>query len=126
MTSTAVGRLAAVTLDCIDPKQLAAFYHGLTGLDLVHNSDEGCFLSGPDGGVAIAIQRVEDFQPPKWPNQDIPAQIHLDIDVKDLDEAERQVIALGAVKPEHQPNEERWRVMLDPAGHPFCLAKFGG
>ncbi|MBP2336625.1 putative enzyme related to lactoylglutathione lyase [Saccharothrix coeruleofusca] len=123
---TAVGRLAAVTLDCADAKNLAAFYHGLTGLEIVHNDDDGCYLSGPEGGVAIAIQRVADYRPPQWPTQDVPQQIHLDIDVADLDEAERQVLELGGTKPEPQPNAERWRVMLDPAGHPFCLARFGG
>jgi glyoxalase superfamily protein len=30
------------------------------------------------------------------------------------------VIALGATKAEYQPGTT-FRVMLDPAGHPFCL-----
>jgi len=32
----------------------------------------------------------------------------------------REYAALGATTPEYQPGET-WRVMLDPAGHPFCL-----
>jgi hypothetical protein len=40
--------------------------------------------------------------------------------VRDLDEAEPEVLALGATKPEHQPGTS-FRVFLDPAGHPFCL-----
>jgi hypothetical protein len=24
-------------------------------------------------------------------------------------------------RPDHQPGGDRWRVLLDPAGHPFCL-----
>ncbi|WP_313770149.1 VOC family protein [Streptomyces albidoflavus] len=39
----------------------------------------------------------------------------------DLDTAETRLSALGAVRPEPQPLAERWRVLLDPAGHPFCL-----
>ena len=33
---------------------------------------------------------------------------------------EARCVALGAKVPEHQPGET-WRVLLDPAGHPFCL-----
>ncbi|WP_278260080.1 VOC family protein [Nocardioides convexus] len=40
-----------------------------------------------------------------WPGQDVPQQIHLDVDVDDLDEAEVAVVALGATKHEHQPGE---------------------
>ncbi|WP_159103036.1 MULTISPECIES: VOC family protein [unclassified Streptomyces] len=38
-----------------------------------------------------------------------------------LDTAETRLPALGAVRPEPQPLAERWRVLLDPAGHPLCL-----
>jgi hypothetical protein len=33
------------------------------------------------------------------------------------------LLAIGAVKAERQPKPDRWRVFLDPAGHPFCLIK---
>lgn len=39
-------------------------------------------------------------------------------------EAERRLLQLGATRPEYQPNE-RWRVLVDPAGHPFCLTTAG-
>jgi hypothetical protein len=31
------------------------------------------------------------------------------------------LLELGAAKPDFQPGEDRWRVLLDPAGHPFCI-----
>ncbi len=31
----------------------------------------------------------------------------------------------GATKPEYQPGADRWRVLTDPAGHPFCLTAGG-
>ena len=34
--------------------------------------------------------------------------------------AEEAAVELGATVPEDQPGET-WRVLLDPAGHPFCL-----
>jgi hypothetical protein len=47
--------------------------------------------------------------------------MHLDFEVDDLDEGERQVLALGATKHDLQPAPEAFRVYLDPEGHPFCL-----
>jgi hypothetical protein len=53
----------------------------------------------------------------------VPQQLHIDFDVADLDEGERQVLAIGARKHESQPAPDRFRVYLDPAGHPFCLVR---
>ncbi len=46
--------------------------------------------------------------------------IHLDIEVDDLDDGVAWAIEAGATLAEHQPQDDV-RVMLDPAGHPFCL-----
>ena len=61
------------------------------------------------------------MQPPTWPDGDRPKQMHLDVTVSDLDEAEARAVGLGATTPTKQPQPDRWRVLLDPAGHPFCL-----
>ena len=45
---------------------------------------------------------------------------HLDIAVDDLEAAVSLAVEAGAVQAEHQPQDDV-RVMLDPAGHPFCL-----
>ena len=46
--------------------------------------------------------------------------LHLDIGVNDLTAAVEDAVDLGAVLPSHQPQDDV-RVLLDPAGHPFCL-----
>jgi len=46
--------------------------------------------------------------------------MHLDIAVDDLDEAVVWALEAGATLAEHQP-QDQVRVLLDPAGHPFCL-----
>ena len=55
--------------------------------------------------------------------------LHFEIEVDDLDAAVAHAVASGARLAEHQP-QERVRVMLDPAGHPFvCIwteAKWNG
>ena len=73
-----------------------------------------------DYGQCISFQKVDDYTPPTWPSQEAPQQMHLDVVVDDLDAAEAAVLDLGATKHEHQPGTT-FRVLLDPAGHPFCL-----
>jgi catechol 2,3-dioxygenase-like lactoylglutathione lyase family enzyme len=93
-------------------------------------------VKSPDGEHKLEFQREEPFVPPVWPT--VPGQqqmgMHLDIAVDGLasmgemqqrreqffEEVERAK-SLGARVAEHQPQPERVLVMLDPAGHPFCL-----
>jgi hypothetical protein len=47
-------------------------------------------------------------------------QLHLDIEVDDLESAVAHAVAAGAEVAGCQPQDDV-RVCLDPAGHPFCL-----
>jgi catechol 2,3-dioxygenase-like lactoylglutathione lyase family enzyme len=115
-----IGTLVAVTVDCPDPAALASFYQNALGWELIYSDENTAYLS--DGGaIRIGFQKVTDFTPPEWPGQRLPQQLHLDVAVEDLDQAERQCTELGARKADVQPGDQHWRVMLDPAGHPFCL-----
>jgi len=69
----------------------------------------------------VTIQRIEGHQPVDWPAGQVAKQMHLELAVTDLDSAEARAIALGASKPQRQPSPDRWRVLVDPAGHPFCI-----
>ncbi|WP_329472625.1 VOC family protein [Streptomyces sp. NBC_01723] len=116
-------RLRAITLDCPDPPALAAFYQKAAGLEPHPESNaEFAGLVCADG-LFIGFQRVDGHRAPRRPDQTVPQQLHLDFAVDDLDEAEARLLGLGAGRPDHQPNEERWRVLTDPAGHPFCIVK---
>jgi predicted enzyme related to lactoylglutathione lyase len=115
----AIARFPSIVIDCPDPGALATFYG--TMLDWkVDTSPPGWVEIRADYGQCISFQPVEPYTPPRWPAQDVPQQMHLDVVVDDLDAAEAAVIELGATKPEHQPGTT-FRVFLDPAGHPFCL-----
>ncbi|MER5257056.1 VOC family protein [Streptomyces sp. NPDC002855] len=116
-------KLRAITLDCADPLALAAFYQQATGLGPHPKSDAEFAGFTCENGLFIGFQRVDDYRAPSWPDQTAPQQIHLDFAVGDLDAAEEQLLKLGAGKPDHQPNEDRWRVLTDPAGHPFCVVR---
>ncbi len=114
----AIARFPSIVLDCSDASVLGEFYGKLLDWKVEASADWADVRA--DYGQCISCQRVADYRPPIWPGQDTPQQMHLDVVVDDLDTAEVEVLALGATKHEHQPGT-RFRVFLDPAGHPFCL-----
>ena len=118
--STAPARLAMVTLDCADPEQAAAFWSALLGWEVAHSEKDYAMLTGPDH--ALGFGRVEGYAAPSWPNENGSKQFHFDLAVADLDAAQERAVGLGASVADPQPGET-WRVLLDPAGHPFCLTK---
>lgn len=115
----AIARFPVVVLDCPDPKTLAEFYSALLEWKIERNDDDWWSVRA-EYGDSLAFQKVDSFNPPQWPGQDVPQQMHLDVVVDDLDTAEAAVLKLGATKHEYQPGES-FRVFLDPAGHPLCL-----
>lgn len=116
----AIARLGSITLDCEDPSTLGAFWADLLGGEIGFTSDG--FVAVKADRAWIAAVRIPDYQPPSWPSGGLPKQIHIDLAVDDLDKAEAEAVRLGAQKVDEQPEPDRWRVLLDPAGHPFCLS----
>lgn len=109
-------RTVGVSLDCADPVVLADFYRGLLGGEIQWTSGHSVGVRVP--GLLLIAQRVDGYEPPVWPGSSI---VHLDLTAgDDLDGPTARAVALGAVVAEVQP-DPRWRVLLDPAGHPFCV-----
>ena len=81
----------------------------------------------PQGAIYFVFQQATDYRPPVWPPVDGEQRpmMHFDFQVGDLDSAVADAVALGATLAEHQP-QENVRVLLDPAGHPFCLCRDDG
>jgi hypothetical protein len=122
----AIARSPNFVIDCPDPRALAGFYGRLLEWTVaVEDDNSWATVSSPDvQGYEFHLQQVDDYQAPEWPGQTVPQQMHLDVDVDDLDAAEEATLALGAIKVGFQPGET-FRVFLDPAGHPFCLCLAG-
>ncbi|MFE6888076.1 VOC family protein [Streptomyces sp. NPDC057694] len=113
-------RYLGVTLDCPDPDELAHFYSEALGLPITISTDGFVFLSR-EGSPGLGFYRLDDYQPPTWPDSSVQKQAHLELGVDDLDAAQARLTALGAVVADPQPLPERRRILLDPAGHPFCI-----
>jgi catechol 2,3-dioxygenase-like lactoylglutathione lyase family enzyme len=115
-------RLTATVLDTPDPRGLARFYQRLLGWPIGSDEPEWATLRPEDGGAGRSFQLETDHVPPVWPTGpgDPRMQLHLDVEVDDLDAAVALAVEAGATVAEIQP-QDGVRVCLDPAGHPFCL-----
>jgi hypothetical protein len=116
----AVARHVFVSLDCADAEPLAEFWAAMLGGRIMFRTAAGTVSVRTDWVWLNAVE-VPDYKPPTWPEADVPKQIHLDLAVGDLEAAVIESERLGAVPAPVQPAPERWRVLFDPAGHPFCL-----
>lgn len=110
--------IAALTVDCSDAKAMVRFYEEAFGgsadpdfpnLDCIRVD-----------GLLILFRELDGWTRPTWPGSNI--QMHLEIYVDDLHQAEVRLVELGASRPVAQDSANPELVVLtDPAGHPFCI-----
>jgi hypothetical protein len=75
---------------------------------------------GGSGGQ-LDFQLALNHKPPTWPDNSVPQQFHLDLDVDDLDQASAYAESIGARRAANGDHSPNFIVFLDPSGHPFCL-----
>jgi catechol 2,3-dioxygenase-like lactoylglutathione lyase family enzyme len=127
--------MSGPVLDAPDVAALTRFYEQLLGWDVEEldgprpgkpPGDGWSRLRPADRSTKIEIQWEQHYVRPVWPGAagTQGMQMHLDIWVEDVPAGVEWAIACGATEAEQQPTDRdpmRLRVMLDPAGHPFCL-----
>jgi hypothetical protein len=138
MTEETFPEIVQTVLDTTDPRRLAEFYRQLFGLAYRPGDEtppagapdergqDWLVLRTPDGGRALAFQKVDDLPETTWPEAGVPQQMHLDTAVSSVAELDRQherAMALGArLRFDRTDDEEEpLRVYADPAGHLFCI-----
>jgi catechol 2,3-dioxygenase-like lactoylglutathione lyase family enzyme len=109
-------------LEAPDPAALAGFYSELLDWPVVHEEPGTTVLAALPGPTFLVFQQAAGYEPPVWPPVEGRQRpmLHLDFQVGDLDAAAADAVALGATLAGTQP-QDHVRVLLDPAGHPFCL-----
>ena len=128
MKDELVIRMSMFMLDCKDPLELAKFYASLIKWEIVYTNEEYTVLfpPGKKRGTypCISFQRNSEYKPPIWPDESGSQQqmAHIDFAVNDLEKAVQHAINCGAKIAESQFSE-KWKVMFDPSGHPFCLVQ---
>jgi catechol 2,3-dioxygenase-like lactoylglutathione lyase family enzyme len=126
-------RLTSVTVGAPDPRELAAFYARLLGWTVTASEparpgyppgDGWAQLRPPanEAGPTLNFEYEAQHTRPVWPSVAGEQHMtqHLDIAVTDLEGSVAWAREQGATLAEYQPQDDV-RVLLDPAGHPFCL-----
>ncbi|WP_309133265.1 VOC family protein [Brevibacterium sp.] len=115
--SPPVARLAMVTLDAPDAAALGEFWSQVLGWPVTYSDENYAMLAGPTH--ALGIGTSADYRKPQWPD-DGHKQFHFDLAADDIEAAAARCVELGAIRADPQPGDT-WVVLLDPAGHPFCI-----
>lgn len=121
-------KMYSFTVDCKEPYELAKFYAKLLKWEIpFYDEDWACVgapQTGQGGYPSILFQKNPAYKPPVWPEEPEAQQqmAHLDFAVNHLEEAVQYAVHCGATVAEEQFSDD-WKVMFDPAGHPFCLCQ---
>lgn len=118
MSTLPTTAIAALTVDCSDAKAMVTFYKegfgGRADADFSHLDRVRV------DGLLMLFRELDGWNPPTWPGSNL--QMHLEVYVDDLKQAEARLLSLGACNPAEQDSADPGLVVLtDPAGHPFCI-----
>jgi hypothetical protein len=114
----------AVVLDCPFAHDLAVFYSCLLSYPITNETTEFSAIESPDGSFTMYFQTEPDYERPVWPTEKGEPQMmaHLDFGVNDLEAGVKHALSCGAILSKVQYLDHA-RILIDPAGHPFCLCK---
>ena len=112
-----------IALDAPHARTLAQFYADLLGWQIFGEGEHWVNVApSRDAGYNLSFATEPHYQRPTWPSEsgEQQMQMHLDFEVDNLEQAVAHAINCGATLAHFQP-QDHVRVLLDPAGHPFCL-----
>lgn len=112
------GPIAAVVVDCADPRAMARFWGEAIDWTVHEVTDEHASLRSAKGvGPYLEFLRSTD-------GHTVPDRLHLDLLPYSGDDQETEVArlrALGATEIDLGQGDVPWRCMADPEGHEFCV-----
>src|SRR5262249_18533547 len=112
-------RLVALVVDATDAEQLAQFWAGALGWQVVNRGSYGVSIGTGGGPFEIDFRTVPDG--PKLTKN----RLHLDIKPVKPDQAAElgRLLGLGARKVDVGQGSQNWFVLADPEGNEFCLCR---
>ncbi|NEB03867.1 VOC family protein [Streptomyces sp. SID13726] len=113
------GPIAAVVVDCVDPRAMARFWGGSLDWTLHEVTDDHARLRSAEGvGPYLEFLRTPDAKT-------VPDRVHLDLLPSPDDDRAAEVArlrALGATDLDlGQGDDVPWTCLTDPEGHEFCV-----
>ncbi|MFE0385134.1 VOC family protein [Streptomyces bungoensis] len=112
------GPVAAVVVDCADPRAMARFWGEATDWTVHEVTGEHAVLrSAQDAGPYLEFLRTPDVKT-------VPDRVHLDLLPYPGDDKAAEVTrlrALGATDLDLGQGDVPWTCLTDPEGHEFCV-----
>ena len=112
------GPIAAVVVDCADPRAMARFWGTATDWTLHEVTDGQAVLRSAEGvGPYLEFLRTPDVR-------SVPDRVHLDLLPYPGDDRAAEVArlrALGATDLDLGQGDVSWTCLSDPEGHEFCV-----
>ncbi|MFF0153894.1 VOC family protein [Micromonospora sp. NPDC005203] len=113
-----IGPIAAVVVDCADPRTMASFWDTATDWTPHEVTDQSAVLRSAKGvGPYLRFVRTPDVKT-GW------NRVHLDVRPypgDDLAAEAARLRTLGATVVDLGPSEVPWTVLADPEGNEFCV-----
>jgi hypothetical protein len=112
------GPIAAVVIDCVDPRTMARFWDEAVDWTLHEVTDNYAALRSANGvGPYLEFIRTPDVKT-------VPDRVHLDLLPYPGDDKAAEVArlrALGATDLDLGQGDVPWTCLADPEGHEFCI-----
>ena len=113
-----------IALDSNNPDELSDFYQKLLGWKKRKYTINSIVFNDNDDSMPFQLlfQYDENYVRPVWSAEPEKQQqmAHLDFFVETLEDGVAHALSCGAVLSPTQFSDS-WHVMIDPAGHPFCI-----
>lgn len=118
--------LSSIVIDSDDANKLSDFYQKLLGWEkkVYDHGENGIWItlrSKNESTTRLVFQQIENYQRPTWPDEDNKQQqmIHMDFYSDNVEKDVKHALNCGASLAKYQSGD--WKVLIDPAGHPFCI-----
>ncbi|MFE2009027.1 VOC family protein [Streptomyces sp. NPDC059491] len=112
------GPIAAVVVDCTDPREMARFWGAAMDWTVHEVTDDQASMRSAQGvGPYLEFVRTSD-------TKSVWNRVHLDVGPylgDDPEAEEARLRALGATDPGIDQSTLSWTVLADPEGNEFCL-----
>jgi len=108
--STGITGIAALAIDCDDPRALARFWQQLLGGEVEVDQDGDAELRG-------AAVQLDFYQVPEA--KQVKNRLHLDLGTDDLEAAVQHALDVGAHAADDVYHGGRWKVLRDPECNEF-------
>jgi glyoxalase superfamily protein len=112
------GPIAAIVVDCADPRAMARFWDGALDWTLHEVTDDHAVMrSAKGGGPYLEFLRTPDVKT-------VPDRVHFDLLPYPGDDKAAEVArlrALGATDLDLGQGDAPWTCLNDPEGHEFCV-----